>query len=65
MKLLSIKKVVELVDFHAKTIRGWVTEGKFPAPVDTPSGDQRWYEFEVMMWIANRTRAKAVKEKAV
>lgn len=57
MRLLKIKTVAERIDMSTVTIRRWVADGKFPAPVTLPNGDLRWHEFEVMMWISQQVRA--------
>lgn len=56
--LLRESQVVALVSYSARTLRAWVSAGRFPKPVRQP-GDQRqaskrWLRCEVEAWIAER-----------
>lgn len=62
-RLLPLRDVAELVNFTPKTLRKWIAEGKFPAPVLSPGGDHRWHEIEVLKWIWSLEKAEAVKQK--
>ncbi len=59
-RLLSLRTVADMVEYTPKTIRKWVDEGYFPAPVEMPNGDKRWHRRAVLAWIELRP-ARTVK----
>lgn len=48
--LLTAGEVAALFDVHAKTIRRWVEEGKFPPPSKI-GGQERWTNLAVGVWL--------------
>lgn len=53
LRLLSLKRVAELLDVSEKTVRRWLTSGEFPPPTHTlPGGSVRWEEQAVRGWLA-------------
>ncbi len=52
-RLLSLKRVAEMLDVSPKTVRRWIADGQFPGPTHTlPGGNIRWEERVVEGWKA-------------
>lgn len=61
--LLRESEVARMVGFSRRTIRSWVSAGKFPKPVrigdDEQRSPKRWKRSEVDAWIAKLPEAKS------
>ena len=58
--LLTQAQVCRMIGFASRTLRTWVSAGKFPRPVQIGRDDQRapkrWLRAEVEEWIAALAR---------
>ena len=54
--LLREAEVAALVGYSARTLRAWVSAGKFPRPIRQPDATghstKRWLRSEIEKWIA-------------
>lgn len=51
MRWLSLKSVADMLEVSPKTVRRWITEGKFPeASTYLPGGQARWADATVQAW---------------
>ena len=55
-RLIRLPEVQHRVGLGRSTIYRWMSEGKFPKPVQLGGYAVAWAEEEVDGWIANRTR---------
>lgn len=74
MRLLTLKQVASRLAVSTKTLRRWIDDGKFLAPMVLPGGLQRWEMGEVAGWLyrsqsdadgTQNARTPAVSPKAV
>lgn len=55
-RILRLPEVKEITGLSGSTIYAWVTEGKFPKPINLGNRSVGWLQSEVVAWIKNRIR---------
>ena len=58
--LLTIDDVLKIVSISRVTLYVWMRENGFPKPIKVSGQSVRWYQHEVMEWVASRPRGGSV-----
>ena len=62
-RLITIRKVAEKFGRCEETIRNWVKQGKFPAPITVTNKSKFWDEEEIERFL-RKNKSKTVKNKS-
>lgn len=65
MKILRRRAVIEKTGLSRDTIRRFVRDGRFPAPVGLGPNSIGWVEDEVDQWVRDRAAERDSKRTAV
>ena len=58
-RLISLVEVAAMLNIGTRTILDWVAADTFPPPIKLGPKMSRWYEDEVLHWLAMRPKAKS------
>ena len=64
-RLIRLKEVQHRVGLGRSTIYRWMSEGKFPGPVQLGNHAVAWAEDDVDDWIASRLERKLQPESGI